>query len=173
MATSSATAPLDEAFAREFTARYAPAWNSYDANAIEDLVTADIVWEDPALPEPAHGVEQVKDFMRRSWRAFPDLAFEPGAMWLHPDRPSLSWAWRMTGTHRGMIDPPGFAPTGRRIDVDGIDVWDFVDGRIHRYRAFYDMAALARQIGAMPPAGSAGEKVGVLLQRAQARFMRR
>jgi hypothetical protein len=35
------------------------------------------------------------------------------------------------------------------------------------------MAALARQIGAMPPTGSAGERVGVLLQRTQARFARR
>ena len=72
-----------------------------------------------------------------------------------------------------MIDPPGFASTGKRIDIDGIDVWDFAEGRIERYRAYYDMAALARQIGAMPPPGSAGERVGVLLQRTQARFARR
>jgi hypothetical protein len=52
-------------------------------------------------------------------------------------------------------------------------VWDFAGGRLERYRAYYDMAALARQIGAMPPPGSAGERVGVVLQRAQARFARR
>ena len=72
-----------------------------------------------------------------------------------------------------MIDPPGFAATGKRIDIDGIDVWDFADGRLERYRAYYDMATLARQIGAMPTPGSAGERVGVMLQRAQARFARR
>jgi hypothetical protein len=79
----------------------------------------------------------------------------------------------MEGTQSGPIDPPGFAPTGRRIDIDGIDVWDFEDGRIERYRAYYDMAELARQIGVMPPAGSRGERAGVMLQRAQARFARR
>jgi predicted ester cyclase len=111
--------------------------------------------------------------MRRSWAAFPDLHFTSGPMWLEPHGESLTWSWRMEGTHGGVIDPPGFAPTGKRIDIDGIDVWDFAQGRIERYRAYYDMATLARQIGAMPPSGSAGERVGVLLQRTQARFARR
>jgi steroid delta-isomerase-like uncharacterized protein len=164
---------LGEQFAREIAERYADVWNSRDAERIETIVAPDVVWLDPALPEPARGVEEVKDFMRRSWVAFPDLHFTAGPMWLDPHEDSMTWAWRMQGTHRGAIEPPGFAATGRRIDVDGIDVWDFADGRIERYRAYYDMATLARQIGAMPPPGSPGERVGVLLQRTQARFARR
>jgi steroid delta-isomerase-like uncharacterized protein len=164
---------MDEQFARGFAERYAEAWNSRDADRIDDLVTPGIVWLDPALPEPARGVEEVKDFMRRSWEAFPDLRFTAGPMWLDPHSDSMTWAWRMEGTHRGEIEPPGFAPTGRRIDIDGIDVWDFAEGRIERYRAYYDMALLAQQLGVMPPPGSRGERVGVLLQRAQARFARR
>jgi steroid delta-isomerase-like uncharacterized protein len=164
---------IDERFAREFSERYTEAWNSHDAEAIEELVTPDVVWLDPALPEPARGVEEVKDFMRRSWVAFPDLRFTPGPMWLSPHEDSVSWAWRMEGTHRGDIEPPGFAATGRRIDVDGIDVWDFSEGRIERYRAYYDMAQLAQQLGVMPHPGSRGERMGVMLQRASARFARR
>jgi steroid delta-isomerase-like uncharacterized protein len=164
---------LDERFAREFTERYGEVWNSHDADLIEPLVTEDIVWLDPALPEPARGVEEVKEFMRTSWAAFPDLRFTPGPMWLDPHEDSMTWAWRMEGTNSGPLEPPGFAPTGRRIDVDGIDVWDFADGRIERYRAYYDMALVARQLGVMPSPGSRGERVGVMLQRAQARFARR
>ncbi len=164
---------LDERFAREFTERYGEVWNSHDADLIEPLVTEDIVWLDPALPEPARGVEEVKQFMRASWAAFPDLRFTAGPMWLDPHEDSMTWAWRMEGTQTGPIDPPGFAPTGKRIDIDGIDVWDFADGLLQRYRAYYDMALLARQIGAMPPPGSTGERMGVLLQRTQARFARR
>jgi steroid delta-isomerase-like uncharacterized protein len=164
---------LDERFAREFAERYVDAWNSHDAEQIEPLVTPDVVWLDPALTEPARGVHEVKDFMRRSWAAFPDLRFSPGPLWVEPHGDSMTWAWRMEGTHRGTIDPPGFAATGKRIDLDGIDVWDFAGGRLERYRAYYDMATLARQIGAMPTPGSAGERVGVVLQRAQARFARR
>ena len=164
---------VDEQFAREFAERYVDAWNSHEADRIEPLVTPDVVWLDPALPEPARGVEEVKDFMRRSWVAFPDLSFSSGPMWLEPHGESVTWSWRMQGTHAGVIDPPGFAATGKRIDIDGVDVWDFAGGCLERFRAYYDMAALARQIGAMPSAGSAGERVGVVLQRAQARFARR
>ena len=71
-----------------------------------------------------------------------------------------------------MIDPPGFAATGKRIDIDGIDVWDFAQGRIERYRAYYDMAPRAPDRRDAGP-GSPGERVGVMLQRAQARFARR
>ena len=164
---------LDERFAREFAERYVEAWNSHDADRIEPLVIRDVVWLDPALPEPARGVEEVKDLMRSAWVAFPDLRFTPGPLWLDPHEDSMCWAWRMEGTHDGPLDPPGFAPTGRRIDVDGIDVWDFEDGRIRRFRAYYDMADVARQLGVMPPPGSRGERVGVMLQRASARFVRR
>jgi steroid delta-isomerase-like uncharacterized protein len=164
---------LDQRFGLEFSERYVEAWNSHDADRIDELVASDVVWLDPALPEPARGVAEVRDFMRRSWAAFPDLRFTPGPMWLDPHEDSMSWAWRMEGTHQGVIDPPGFAPTGRRIDVDGIDVWDFGGGVIERNRAYYDMATLARQIGAMPPPGSPGERVGALIQRTQARFARR
>jgi steroid delta-isomerase-like uncharacterized protein len=168
---------LDEQFAREFSERYIAAWNSHDADQIEPLVTRDVVWLDPALAEPARGVEEVKEFMRTSWSAFPDLRFSPGMMWLDPHEESMTWAWRMQGTHTGPLEPPGFAPTGRRIDIDGIDVWDFDEGRIARYRAYYDMSLVARQLGLMPTPGSRFERVGVALQRAgaraQARFARR
>jgi steroid delta-isomerase-like uncharacterized protein len=164
---------LDERFAREFAERYVAAWNSHDAEQIDPLVTPDVVWLDPGLTEPARGVHEVKDFMRRAWVAFPDLRLSSGPLWVEPHGDSMTWAWRMEGTHRGTIDPPGFAATGKRIDLDGIDVWDFAGGRLERYRAYYDMATLARQIGAMPTPGSAGERVGVVLQRAQARFARR
>jgi len=158
---------------RGFVDRYLNAWNACDPDAMAQLLTDDIVWADPALPEPARGVTAVQEFMRTSCRAFPDLRFA------EPDPPALAvtgdvvmWAWTMEGTHRGELDPPGFAPTGRRIRVEGIDQWTMRDGRIARYRAFYDLNDLARQLGIVPAAGSRGERAMVGLQRLQARFSR-
>jgi hypothetical protein len=79
----------------------------------------------------------------------------------------------MTGTHRGVLDPPGFAPTNREVDVSGIDVWQLRDGRIARYWAYWDLMEAARQIGAMPAPGSFGERATVMLQRLQAAAIRR
>jgi steroid delta-isomerase-like uncharacterized protein len=159
---------------RSFVDRYSVAWNGCDTDAMARLLTDDIVWADPALPEPAHGISEVQEFMRASFRAFPDLRFS------EPDPPAITvngdlvlWVWHMEGTHRGEISPPGFAPTGRTLAVDGVDQWTMRDGRIARYRAFYDMNDLARQLGIVPPSGSRAERGMVALQRLQARLLRR
>ncbi|HEX2085177.1 MAG TPA: nuclear transport factor 2 family protein [Solirubrobacteraceae bacterium] len=158
-----------------FMERYLAAWNGRESSAMDALVTDDIVWFDPALPHPARGQAEVRAFMEQSWRSFPDLRFsEPDPPFIVQDGDRVAWAWRMRGTFSGApLDPPGFAPTHRTIDVLGIDQWELRDGRIARYRAYYDMADLARQLGIMPPAGSGAEKAMAALQRVQARFMRR
>jgi steroid delta-isomerase-like uncharacterized protein len=157
-------------------ARYLAAWNDHDAAAMADLVTEDVVWEDPALPGggPVHGVAAVQDFMREAWVAFPDLRFDESDQ---PHRTAsadqVAWRWRMRGTNTGPIDPPGFAPTGRAIEIDGVDLWTLRDGRIARYRAFYDFNALAVQLGLAPAPGSRMEKGMAALQRLGARVARR
>jgi len=159
---------------REFAERYEAAWNGCDTDAMAQLITDDIVWADPALPGPARGIPEVQEFMRASFRAFPDLHFS------EPDPPAMAasgdlvlWVWHMEGTHRGVIAPPGFAPTGRTMRVDGVDQWTMRDGRIARYRAFYDMNDVARQLGIVPPPGSRAERGMVAFQRLQARLARR
>ncbi|MEA2313414.1 MAG: hypothetical protein QOI03_106 [Solirubrobacteraceae bacterium] len=157
-----------------FAQSYMAAWNGCDTDAIAQLVTEDIVWADPALAAPARGVHEVQEFMRASFRAFPDLRFE------EPDPPALAasgeivlWSWRMSGTNRGAIEPPGFAATGRTMRVEGVDRWLMRDGRIADYRAFYDMNDLARQLGIVPLAGSRAERAMVAVQRLQAKLGRR
>jgi steroid delta-isomerase-like uncharacterized protein len=159
---------------RDFIERYIAAWNGFDADAIAQLITEDVIWADPALAEPARGVAAVQEFMRTSALAFPDLRLS------EPDPPVLAvagdlvlWGWRMEGTHQGVIDPPGFAPTGRSMRVEGVDRWIMREGRICDYGAFYDMNEVARQLGIAPAPGSRAERAAVALQRLQARFSRR
>jgi steroid delta-isomerase-like uncharacterized protein len=158
---------------RSFIERYIAAWNGFDADALAQLITEDVTWADPALPEPARGVVAVQEFMRTSARAFPDLRFsEPDPPHLTANGDLIAWAWTMDGTFRGPIDPPGFAPTGKRMKVDGVDLWRLRDGKIADYRAFYDMNDLVRQLGILPEPGSRAERMTVALQRLQVRFRR-
>ena len=164
---------LDEQFVRDFEHRYLEAWNTRSETDLLSCVTEDVHWEDPALPEPADGKEALAEFLRMSWRAMPDVKFSvPEPAYIGGENVVLA-PWHMTGTLTGPLDPPGFAPTNQRIEIDGIDRWEFRDGLIARYRAFYDLTAVARQIGAMPMPGTRAERFGVMMQRMAARRLRK
>src|SRR4051794_26352153 len=147
MATTAPALPDLDAFC----ARYLAAWNDHAAPAMADLVTDDVVWEDPALPAPAHGPAAVQQFMRDAWVPTPGLRFGAGE---RPHRTAGgvqgAWGWRVRGGNTGPIDPPGFAPAGRAIGIEGVGLWEMGDGRIALYRAYYDFNALAVQLGLAP-----------------------
>jgi steroid delta-isomerase-like uncharacterized protein len=159
---------------RDWAEAYRAAWNGRDAGAIDAFVTDDVVWRDPALPEPARGPAGVRAFMEVGWRAFPDLHFEPAdERFLIRQGDHLVLPWTMAGTFEGRLDPPGFAPTGRRMRVPGVDLIVLRGERIADYTALYDMNELARRLGIAPSPGSGGERMMVAMQRLQARLMRR
>lgn len=161
-------------FLQDFGHRWMDAWNRGDAEGVANLCTPNVIYDDPALPATAHGRRDVADFVRSTLRAFPDGQFsEPEPPYASRTMPKALAPWHFEGTHTGIIDPPGFYPTGKRVILDGTDHWWFEDGLVARYRADYDLSAVARQIGAMPEAGSAMEKVGVGIQRLQVRGKRR
>jgi ketosteroid isomerase-like protein len=180
-------APLDIVtveFARDFAHRFLAAWNSHDPQQLLALSTEDVLWEDPYIvPDGrARGHDAVHAWLRSVWRAFPDLHFslldaEDGApmsgLYLSGDRTRVAAPWFGAGTMRGPLEPPGFAPTGRRIDQIGVDLWAFRGGKVCHVRTLTDVLAVARQIGAAPLPGSLGERLGVLLQHVAAWRSRR
>jgi steroid delta-isomerase-like uncharacterized protein len=163
---------LSEEFVREFAERWQEAWEKRDAEALAALCTEDVEFTDPAIGT-VHGRAAVAEWLRICERAFPDYRFEePEPPYVSTDRPKAIVPWRMLGTNTGPLDPPGFAPTGRSIEIEGVDHWWFRDGLLARYRADYDSLGLMRQLGLMPPAGSRAEHAMVRLQRAGSRFRR-
>jgi hypothetical protein len=78
--------------------------------------------------------------------------------------------WHSEGTHRGEV--AGLAPTGVRASATGVSINQWKDGKVIQARVEWDLG-LARQLGAAPPEGSVGEKIGTGVQRLLARRMRR
>jgi predicted ester cyclase len=100
------------------------------------------------------------------WHAVPDMTFELlDGPYVIPGEPRASFRWRGFGTFTGRMDPPGFAPTGRRWEIDGADFHVYRDGRISTLRVAFDMMTLARQLGVMPANGSRAERAMAGAQR--------
>jgi len=163
---------LDWTFVNSFADRWQEAWNSHDPDRVAALCTPDVILEQSSSPT-MRGQASVADSVRQLVTAFGDVHFEPTSPpLLAADGRRAVAPWRMTGTMTGRFTPPGFAPTGQRIVLDGDDHWEFRDGQLARCRILFDANDIAVQIGAAPSPGSAGEKVGVLLQRLTARRRR-
>ena len=62
----------------------------------------------------------------------------------------------MTGTHKGSL--LGIEPTGKPLAIDGIDHFVIRDRKVVSNFVVADQLQYARQIGMMPPDGSAGDK---------------
>jgi ketosteroid isomerase-like protein len=165
---------LAEDFLRSFSARWHAAWNSHDHTQVAALCAEDVEWHDPSLPEPGHGVAVIAGLMETLVRTCPGFRFEETEpAYPSPTRAKAIAPWRFTGTMTGPLIPPRFAPTDRRVEFHGDDHWDFRGGLVARCEAVYDLNGVGVQLGAVPAPGSTGERVAVMLQRLQAKRLRR
>ena len=166
---------VDDRFARHLLERLHAAVNGHDAEAVAALCTEDVVWEDPAAPEPLRGREAVYRFHRDiMFRALPDVSIELlNGPYLSLDRAGVAVRLRITGTMTGPLTPPGFAPTGGPVAFETAEFSHFDGDLLARHTVVLDMLGLARQIGAVPTPGSLAERFSVWLQHLAARRARR
>ena len=157
---------LDRAWVEDFARRWEEAWNSHEPARLLELMTEDIVYDDSAWPTTMRGHGDVGTFLDYAWRGFPDLRFELlEGPYIVPSQPKAAFYWKGSGTHTGSLEPPGFAPTGKRVEFEGADFHEYRDGRVCRLRIVFDMMDVGRQIGTLPQAGSPVEKAGAAAQR--------
>jgi SnoaL-like polyketide cyclase len=138
----------------------------------DELVAPDAVDHDPATPAQMRGLrgpELLKGTVGMYREAFPDVRISVDDVIAAGDKVVLRW--HSEGTHRGEL--AGLAPTGVRGSVTGISIDQWKDGKIIETWTEWDNLGLARQLGAAPPEGSIGEKIGTMLQRLVAWRMRK
>lgn len=102
------------------------------------------------------GQDEIAAFFREMFAAFPDA--ETTVSRVAAGQNEVAVEWRMTATFTG-APFQGIEPTGRRIDLRGVDCVETAAGRIVRNTAYYDGAAFARSIGMLPPKDSGAEQV--------------
>ncbi len=98
----------------------------------------------PGLPQDREGVLA---FFRTLRTAFPDMRMNPDDVLVDGDRAVARVT--TTGTQRGEF--MGIPPTGRRIDVQVIDIMRFgADGLVAEHWGVFDALKMMQQLGAIP-----------------------
>jgi glyoxylase-like metal-dependent hydrolase (beta-lactamase superfamily II)/predicted ester cyclase len=100
--------------------------------------------------------EGVREFIGELVGAMPDLHMQVVSTTSEGEYCGVQW--RLTGTFAGPGHFGGLAPTGNPIELEGFDLLTVRDGLIQANDAFTDSMTFARQVGMMPPQGSAAEQ---------------
>lgn len=100
--------------------------------------------------------EGVREYFGTLFTAFPDFSLEIHTVVAQKQQAAVRWSG--TGTFDGTGKFEGMKPNGESISLEGCDVLTVVDELIVENHAYINAAQLARQLGAMPPQGSAAER---------------
>jgi len=128
-------------------------WNRGDLDAVDRfLADAYTIHSDPGDPWDGATLTRAgfKERLSASRAPFPDLHFDISETIAERDRVAI--AWTMRGTQTGSLGP--LPPTGRRIDIEGMTIYYFRDGRITGHRQVVDRLSVVRQLGIDRPGSS-------------------
>jgi hydroxyacylglutathione hydrolase len=119
---------------------------------------------------PEMSREELADYFRSLWDAFPDFRIEITEILADGDSAAIHWD--ATGTFAGPGTFQGLEPNGARVSISGVDVAQVKDGRVKRIVAYTDNATIARQLGTLPPQASRTEERLIRLANARTRMGR-
>jgi steroid delta-isomerase-like uncharacterized protein len=148
----------------------------FDAVARRDVDAMAACWE-PGTRDVIHGVadmrvpEDLRRWFGELFASFPDFSFEVLDVLATGEKAAVHW--HATGTFSGTGRFEGLAPNGGRVDVQGCDVLTVRDGKVIHNDAYMNGAEMARQLGALPPQGSAPERALTALLNLKTRLSRR
>jgi steroid delta-isomerase-like uncharacterized protein len=124
-------------------ARHLAAFAAKDADA--EPFSADGEYVIPGAQ--LHGREQILDFIRSYWEAFPDARLE--IVRSIDAEPLIAAEGRFVGTHDGTLrTPDGEVPaTGRSVEVPWMAMYEVRGGEIFSEHLYFDPAAFMTQLG--------------------------
>lgn len=126
--------------------------NQHDVSAVKKYWSADTVERFP--DRTCRGPEEIAAYFEEVFAAIPDLHVDIVGMAEQGEHVFVQW--RLTGTHGGPLQ--GIAPTGKRLEIDGMDHFVIRDGQVSSNFVIFDQMQYARQMGLMPPDGSMPDK---------------
>ncbi len=127
------------------------AFNKRNLGMIDEFASPNAV-DHAAPPGTPPGPEGFKQMPGMFLNAFPDLNITIEDMIAEGDKVVGRFAFR--GTHRGEF--MGIAPTGKQVNVTGIEINRIVDGKFVEHWENFDELGMMQQLGVVPPPEQSG-----------------
>ena len=159
MPTKTRTTKRSTAAATKSTAEVARSY--FEAVGARDLDAMESHYE-PGSVGKIHGLVELRvggnyrEWFGNLFRAFPDWNFEVLDIVAEGEKAAVRW--RARGTFNGDAKFQGMDPNGASVDVEGCDLVTIRDGKLVDNQAYSSGTEIARQLGALPPDGSAPER---------------
>jgi steroid delta-isomerase-like uncharacterized protein len=126
---------------------YAEIINRGDFTLSSSIVRDDFFDNSP-VPGQVEGVEGLRHRVSLLRSAFPDLSVEPQEIVAEGER--VVALWRMAGTQMGEFF--GIKATGKRVLLDGCDIFRMLELKIRERWQLIDSQSLLEQLGLLSPA---------------------
>jgi steroid delta-isomerase-like uncharacterized protein len=134
---------------RELLDRYVERYNAGDLDGVMKLYAEDAV---QVMPDGTYeGWNTVRDRLAQELDGFTELNHTVRRFVEQGD--TFADEWTFVGTHTGPFRLPDgreLAPTGKRVEIRGMEVVQVRDGKIVLNSLYYDTMAVAVQLGLVP-----------------------
>jgi steroid delta-isomerase-like uncharacterized protein len=114
-----------------------------------ELLTPDTEVHVP-FEHPGSGPAALQKIVANLRAGFPDIHLEIDDLVGEGDKVAVAWH-STKQTHLGAYR--GLPPTGRAVQVSGLDILRFEDGRVAEFSMHLDELGAVRQMGVVPPEG--------------------
>jgi steroid delta-isomerase-like uncharacterized protein len=129
--------------------RYVERYNVKDLDAVMDLYADDAV---QYMPDGTfEGRRAIRDRLAKELDAFSDIAHRVVSYTEQDD--AFADEWVFVGTHTGPVALPDgteVPPTGKRIEIPGMEIVKMRDGKIVANNLYYDNLGVLVQLGLVP-----------------------
>jgi steroid delta-isomerase-like uncharacterized protein len=121
-------------------------WNKGNLQVTDDLLTPNYAHHDSSTPDLGRGPEGEKKRATLYHTAFADLRLTVEDIIAEGETVVARWSCR--GTHKGDLN--GIAPTGKRVNITGISIARFTNGKMSEGFVHWDALSLMQQLGVVP-----------------------
>ena len=122
---------------------YDECWNQGKVDRVDQLLSKDCHYRDPAFPSLAPGADSVKRHITLCRNAFPDLRFSLDD--LIAERDEVVVHWTANGTHEGAF--LGIGATRKIATVGGTSIYRIKNQKIVEQFVDWNLLTLLEQLG--------------------------